>query len=294
MEKVSVIVPIYNVQNYLDDCIKSLVRQDYSNLEILLVNDGSTDQSLKICEQYASQDQRIRIVNEVNQGRGAARNRGIDCATADLLTFVDGDDFVTPNYVSTLIKQKAKFHSNIAQTSYIVYKKKLDNYYELTRPRLNNHSLDGAYLPAAWLQTYPFLDNGMTTQVGSRLFERQLFDSIRFPENHLPFEDAYTSWRVTLKASRVSFENKGTYVVVGDRPDSITHTDKYGAEVHAIRALEEEISVMNLANLDTANLLANYLNHLQKLTKMSLEQGDYAVYLRTKSKLSIINQYRSK
>lgn len=92
------------------------MNQDYKNLEIIIVDDGSTDESLKICESFAKKDSRIKVIYEQNMGQGAARNRGIDCATGDYITFIDGDDFVERNYISTLVKQKEKFGSNIAVT----------------------------------------------------------------------------------------------------------------------------------------------------------------------------------
>ena len=294
MEKVSVIVPIYNVAKYLDRCIASIVEQDYPNLEIILVNDGSTDDSLQICAQYAEKDHRIKIINQPNQGRGAARNHGLDAATAPLVTFVDGDDFILYNYVTTLVKQKQHYQTDIAQTAYMIYKPKIDSYYENSGLDEDDTSLDGAYSPIEWLQTHPFFANGMTTQTGARLYDRQLFKNIRFPENHLPFEDAYTSWQVTLTANQISFENRLTYAVTYGRPDSITNTDHYGAIYHSVKAKEEKLAVMQAAGLQPTVLLDDYLTDLEKLKTMALKNGDYSTWQRTTSKLAIIKKYKNK
>ena len=92
--KISVIVTVYNNQQYLTRCLQSIITQTYHNLEIILVDDGSTDGSLAICEKYRQKDSRIRLLYQTNQGVAVARNRGLDAATGDYLCFVDDDDFV--------------------------------------------------------------------------------------------------------------------------------------------------------------------------------------------------------
>ncbi len=101
-KKVSVIVPVYNVGKYLAQCIESVQNQEYGNLEIILVDDGSTDDSGKICDSYADRDCRIKVVHKQNAGVSAARNSGMDIATGEYICFVDGDDYVMPDYVGYL------------------------------------------------------------------------------------------------------------------------------------------------------------------------------------------------
>ena len=99
---VSIIVPIYNLEQYCSYCIDSLLAQTYENIEILLIDDGSKDRSLAICQEYAERDSRIRVIHQENQGVSAARNRGLDEARGDYIMFVDGDDIVAPNIVERL------------------------------------------------------------------------------------------------------------------------------------------------------------------------------------------------
>lgn len=101
--KVSLIVPIYNVEDYLQDCLESLIKQDYANLEIILVNDGSKDHSLDIANAYALKDKRIMVLTKVNGGLSDARNYGINHASGDYCCFVDGDDTVASNYVALMV-----------------------------------------------------------------------------------------------------------------------------------------------------------------------------------------------
>ena len=119
--KVSVIVPIYNVENYLAKCIESIINQTLKEIEIILVNDGSTDGSRKIAEEYASLDNRIRIINQENLGQGQARNRGIDVASAEYIGFVDSDDWIDLNMYEELYKSVIKDKADIGVCSRKVY-----------------------------------------------------------------------------------------------------------------------------------------------------------------------------
>lgn len=114
---VSVIVPIYNVEKYLDQCIKSIISQTYRNLEIILVDDGSTDSSGKIADTYAAKDKRIKVCHQNNAGVSSARNLGIDKATGDYVCFVDGDDYTMPDYVSYMLDLSEEYDSEIALTT---------------------------------------------------------------------------------------------------------------------------------------------------------------------------------
>lgn len=105
MKKVSIIIPVYNVEQYLEECIDSMINQTYSNLEILLIDDGSKDNSGKICDMYSKKDDRIKVIHQVNGGLGNARNTGLDNATGDYIMFADSDDFFTPNACEVMLKE---------------------------------------------------------------------------------------------------------------------------------------------------------------------------------------------
>ena len=104
MEKlISVIVPVYNVEEYVEKCVLSIINQTYKNLEIILVDDGSTDNSGKICDEIAIKDNRIKVIHKKNGGLSDARNVGIDIAKGDYLGFVDSDDYIDPDMYSILL-----------------------------------------------------------------------------------------------------------------------------------------------------------------------------------------------
>ena len=104
MEKISIIVPIYNVAPYLPACLDSIIHQTYLNLEIILVDDGSTDSSNKICEQYKTVDPRIQVIHQKNQGVSTARNAGLALAAGHYITFADADDLLEPSLLAECIK----------------------------------------------------------------------------------------------------------------------------------------------------------------------------------------------
>ena len=111
---ISLIVPIYNVASYVDRCVASLVNQTYSNLEILLVDDGSTDGSGALCDEWAKKDSRIHVVHKENGGLSDTRNQGIKLSKGDYLAFIDGDDYIAPEYCEKLYQALAAHDADIA------------------------------------------------------------------------------------------------------------------------------------------------------------------------------------
>lgn len=116
---ISIIIPVYNVSAYLRQCLESVINQSYSHLEIIVVNDGSTDNSLSICEEYALKDDRIRLINQENKGLSGARNTGIDAATGDYILFIDSDDWIHLDTCQLLIDNVEKTNTDVVLFSYI-------------------------------------------------------------------------------------------------------------------------------------------------------------------------------
>ncbi len=131
-EKISIIVPIYNVENYLDDCIESIANQTYPNLEIILVNDGSTDNSDAICKKWEQKDNRIVYINQKNSGVSVSRNNGLKKASGVYVSFVDGDDSLEPSMIEDLYKMIIKQKTNVVVCDYYTMnknQKKEENYF---------------------------------------------------------------------------------------------------------------------------------------------------------------------
>lgn len=121
-QKISIIVPAYNCENKIEKCIKSISRQTYDNLEIIIVNDGSTDNTALICQKLAHNDERIKVINQENQGVSMARNQGIKCATGEYIQFVDADDTIEPDMTATLVKTMRKYDCQFVICGYNQYK----------------------------------------------------------------------------------------------------------------------------------------------------------------------------
>ena len=112
-QKVSIVVPVYNVEKYLKRCVDSLIEQSYSNLEILLVDDGSKDSSLSICKEYELKDSRIRVFHKENEGLGLTRNYGIERATGEYITFVDSDDYLTTDAIAVMLDRAIATNADV-------------------------------------------------------------------------------------------------------------------------------------------------------------------------------------
>ena len=114
MEKVTVVVPVYNAEKYLTECLESIQRQTYSNIEIILVDDGSKDSSPALCDAFQKKDNRIKVVHKMNEGAGKSRNKGIEMATGDYILFVDSDDYIKSDMYQILYENIIKAKADIS------------------------------------------------------------------------------------------------------------------------------------------------------------------------------------
>ena len=141
MEKLSIIVPVYNVVKYIKECVDSLTNQDYNNLEIIIVDDGSTDGSGRLCDSLAEHDSRIRVIHQHNQGLSSARNTGLENASGTYIAFIDSDDYVAHNMFSTLIRELEKTHASVAICNFVIFNKST----ELPFYRYGNEVIDYSF-----------------------------------------------------------------------------------------------------------------------------------------------------
>lgn len=197
MPKVSVIVPVYNVEQYLSRCLDSIINQTLKDIEIICVNDGSADGSQKILEDYRSRDPiRIKIVVQSNQGLSAARNSGLNIATGEYIGFVDSDDWIDINYYETLYREAKNNKAEIAVASTYFVSEKL-------------YKQESDTITKDFLSTLKILKNG---SVWDKIFSRQLIERTKsvFPKG-LYFEDNVFLINTTLHANKVVFTSKTGY-----------------------------------------------------------------------------------
>ena len=201
---VSVIVPVFNTGKYLQDCLDSIIGQTYKNLEILLIDDGSTDESGKICDTYSTRDTRIKAFHRENQGVSAARNFGIEHCTADWLMFVDADDVLHRELINTVLSIAEQQKSDIVEFGYKKFINQLPNV-DVIDYKLESFSgremLRNLFMPGMGIQT---------DAVWSKIYRKELWNTIRFPLNKR-FEDTATSYQVLYKANKVTYVNSELY-----------------------------------------------------------------------------------
>jgi glycosyltransferase involved in cell wall biosynthesis len=195
--KISVIVPVYNVETYLARCVQSLCRQTYTNLEMILVDDGSTDHSGSLCDLLAAGDDRIRVIHKQNGGLSDARNKGIESAQGDYLAFLDGDDWYDPVMLELLLKLCAEHDAEIAECSYrsicrdVVRAETSCSGFikEFTPAEAIESNLDWQYCkPVAW----------------NKLYRRDVIGEIRYPVGRL-HEDEFTTHLFYLAARKIIY-----------------------------------------------------------------------------------------
>lgn len=221
---ISVIVPVYNVEKYLRKCVDSLIDQTYINLEIILVDDGSTDGGGKLCEEYAAKDARIQTIHRANGGQSAARNSGLDVMKGDFVAFIDSDDYVESDYIEFLYKLLIQNNADISQSGhYVVYSetRKVDKCADHSlivmdkKQAIESICYNGIYDVTACNKLYRaffFQDND-----GS--------EKIRFPEGKL-YEDTAVSYLIAEKANRIVVQMTPKYYYV-QRYDSTANGKKF-------------------------------------------------------------------
>ena len=187
---ISVIVPVYNVEEYLEECLDSIKSQTYKNIEVILVNDGSTDNSQAICERYCQQDPRFQLINQENRGLSGARNRGIQESTAEFITFVDSDDIIKDDMLYQLIEKMDSEDIDIVECWYTHNQKELQ---KKSRENIGNlFKGNGKEALVALCK-----DNIIRLNPVAKLFRREVIKDFPFPEG-LFYEDVYEGIGILL------------------------------------------------------------------------------------------------
>ena len=190
---ISIIVPVYNVEPYLRKCLDSIINQTYRDLEILIIDDGSTDGSGEICNEYAASDHRLQVIHQNNKGLSEARNSGIDIATGDYILFVDGDDWIESNTVECLYQACLDHNAEVSCCGH--YKEFAD--------RTTVHSLVTSKKEYEGEEiAVPAMKGSFAHYAWEKLWERSLFEECRFPSG-MQFEDVATTWRLFLRCNKV-------------------------------------------------------------------------------------------
>ena len=222
---ISVVVPVYNVEHYLKKCVDSICHQTYRNLEIILVDDGSTDCSGSLCAEFATSDSRIRVIHKSNGGLSDARNAGMELASGEWWMFVDSDDYIAPDTAETLLLAAVENHCEIAVCNMMrIYEdgKREPFYCPVTEPTI-------------WAGEQRF-ETLRQPSVCNKLFRADLFKELRFPKRKF-YEDTFVYHVLAHRANRIALTGLSGYYYLSRRESILGHsqfTDRYFDYVEAI------------------------------------------------------------
>ena len=245
MTKVSVVVPVYNVEKYLNRCIDSILNQTFRDFELILVDDGSTDQSGRICDEYKEKDNRIVVIHKTNGGLSDARNYGIDRAKGEYITFIDSDDWIKERYIEVLYNNAVKFKVDISAVN---LHKEYDD-----RSERSCDITEGVFDGKAAMQ-FLYGDISIYLNVAcAKLYKIDLFEDIRYPVGKL-HEDGFTTYKLLYFSNTVYFSNEDLYSYYQRQGSimnkfSVSRFDEYEVYIERKKFFEEH----NLEGLARAN-----------------------------------------
>ncbi|MEO3135266.1 glycosyltransferase family 2 protein [Turicibacter sanguinis] len=256
---ISIVVPIYNVEKYLEECLASIINQTYKNIEIILVDDGSTDSSSVICRKYAEQDKRIKLFTKKNGGLSDARNYGIDKSLGTYITFVDSDDLIASNYIEILYRA-----IDLSKTKMSICK--LKAFYDEEIPQNYENDVN-SYLVLKKEEAFKemLLERKFGVSACGKMIHRNCFEGIKFPYGKL-YEDLATTFKFVNKSCSISFVNAELYFY-RKRRNSITTSE------------------FNIRKLDIFDSLTTFSNFIEE-NYPNLNR--YCVYRKCDSAVGII------
>ena len=224
---ISIIVPVYNVEQYIKRCLDSISRQTYKKIEIIIIDDGSKDASADICERCAMADSRIIFIKKENEGAGYTRNIGIDVAKGDYIFFVDSDDYIMPNCIERLLKVALEENADIVKCSWIEGKE--DNYNVI--PKKKKYKI--------YSNIHAFYTREMNIAVHGKLYRNSIIGDIRYPKE-TTYDDEFFTYKLIYNASKIVILDEPYYYYYFN-PNSIMHGKKGMMHLQYIRAYKERI-----------------------------------------------------
>jgi len=278
MPKISIIIPVYNVEKYLERCVYSVLTQTLKDIEVILVNDGSTDSSGVLCDDFAIKNNRIKVVHKQNGGLSSARNEGLKYATSDLVGFIDSDDWISSDMYEYLWNLQQKNDADIVSCNYMLafdYPTKIKNAkikeYVFTR----NEALK------------KYLELGAFSRINDysawkKLYKKKLFSDVEFPDGML-FEDMPTNFRLIQKCSKYVYSTKICYfyfqnsVSITRNQYSKRHNDLIkSSEMIGLYAKKEDNDIQKLAKILR---IKSYFSLLTKVVRFGVNDDVDDVYI---------------
>ena len=266
---ISVIIPVYKVEKYVERCIQSVINQTYENLQIILVDDGSPDNCGKICDEYAKKDHRIEVIHKSNGGLSDARNAGIEVAKGEYVGFVDSDDYIEADMYEVLYNLLKQYNADVS----------ICNFYTVSQGKISIKNADNGINEYNRIEILKeiLLDRNIQSYAWNKLYKKELFDEIKYPIGK-KYEDIGTTFFLLEKCNKVVVTGKSEYYYI-NRQDSIvnnvtetTITDYIELIMQRYDYIEENIKELSSYNKD---YLKRILKTAEKDIKSLNEVGDY-------------------
>lgn len=290
MDKISVVIPVYNVERYIKECLESLLNQTYENLEIICIDDGSTDRSGWICDQYAKKDSRIKIIHQKNSGAGAARNKGIDYASGDYIAFVDSDDYIEKTMYEELHKALICNNAQIAGCETISLFQDKINYPNTTEQEIIFSGLDMLSLSSQHWKYYIMVN---------KLFSKDVVDSVRFPEGNI-IDDGFFTYQIIARASKVVWCDKALYFY-RQRKSSAMNKKEYQLkrDYDAVKLFKERLEFVKekypkVISSFQVKMIDSYINIIFRGELDKRDIKECLSYMRHNCKESLFKEYSYK
>lgn len=243
MSEISIIVPVYNVEKYLENCIESILNQTFKDFELILVDDGSTDNSGKICDIYEKKDSRIKVIHKNNGGLSSARNTGLDIACGKYVGFIDSDDSIHPRMYEMLYDLIKKYESDISCCNY----KKI---YDIFKDEYENVNS----LEVIEMSNIEAIKNLYDKEIGvklviacNKLYRKNLFDNIRYKVGRL-HEDEFMAHRILYNSKKITYVDNELYYYL-QREGSIMSKKSYKRKVDALLSKSDRMRFCNKVGL---------------------------------------------
>ena len=268
-ELISVIVPIYNTEKYLVECVESLRKQTYSNIEIILVDDGSTDASIEICDEFAEKDSRVKVFHKKNEGVAVARNFGLQQSNGQYVVIVDSDDVAVDRMIEVLYTQIKEKDADIAVGNYYIYDESDGNfYYYITDDNYCVEVLSPQELIDRQAGAWQWNSSAFIVKV-EKLYKKDLFEDVSFTHGRR-FDDEASTHRLFLRSKKTVFINDNLYIY-RRRSGSIMRSEFDLSWVRdLVEVFSKKISDLVLAGVDVSVMRIRFVN-LLKDYKQTLE-----------------------
>lgn len=283
---ISVIIPVYKVEKYLDKCLESIVQQTYANLEIILVDDGSPDMCPKKCDDWAKKDNRIKVIHKANEGLGFARNSGLDIAKGDYVTFVDSDDYLANNTIEILLSIAEQYQSDLVEGKHVIVHSNGIQYAS------GNAASDRTVSKSDAIKELG-ISKELSVYSTGKLYRKHIFEKIRYKPLKCA-EDMYIIPDIIERCKTISFASSAIYFYYQNE-SSIVHTkgrieriDNLKATLHMARFLLKHKNIQGASAYYYSAICQYYATENDKEAYAILKDSF------TKEEIKLFEQYKTK